>query len=123
MYRKRKKCFLCDTLIYYNRAACKEHAELYNQYKDEQWCRELVSAENKQSYIESKESISLHALNSNTLLDAQPIINAIKPVQSKSKDVINLYESGMTRKEIAEKLDIKINTVKVIIWRANNKVT
>lgn len=120
MYRKRKKCFLCDTLIYYNRAACKEHAELYNQYKDEQWCRELVQSEERQSFISKKECITINSLY--YLEHTHPIETKPKLNQNNRQDILKLHESGMSALKISRKLNMKLGTVKSIIFRAKKRM-
>jgi DNA-binding NarL/FixJ family response regulator len=121
MYRKRKRCFLCDTLIYYNRAACKEHAALYNQYKDEQWCIEIVAMENRQGYIESKETTSITSVQPKVLLLAHPLESKANIYENRRKEVLNLYMHGMRIKDIAIKLSMSLGTVKSIVRRARLK--
>ena len=115
MYRKRKRCFLCDRLINYNRAACSDHAAIYKEYKDHLWCIELVAAENRQGYIESKETTAIDSLNSNVLLQLQTDVLPNKK-QIDKELIINLYVNGMKPMQITNQLNLKYKTVKSIIY-------
>lgn len=116
MYKKRKRCFMCDRLILYNRAACSDHAALYNKYKDELWCKELVSAEINQGRIAQRECVDISNLSYLTETSQTPV----KP---KGNSVITLYHSGKTAKEIASELNMKYDTVRKIIYRSKKNDT
>lgn len=124
MKQNTKCCIFCTVRIPRHFITCRKHYALYNHYKHELWCQELVQSENKQANIDMLECITTDIFSTDLLSDMLGRNYSIATrdrVMEKRKAVYHLrHIEKLTSKQIAQRLGLTHANVRKILQRLNN---